>query len=35
VALGSGDMKTKKSRRTLALPGRAVDALKIQWERQG
>ncbi|MEV4871605.1 site-specific integrase [Streptomyces syringium] len=31
----SGDTKTKKSRRTLALPGRAVDALKIQWERQG
>ncbi|WP_194960715.1 site-specific integrase [Streptomyces sp. NRRL B-1677] len=31
----SGDTKTKKSRRTLALPGRAIDALKIQWERQG
>ncbi|MGW5734809.1 MULTISPECIES: site-specific integrase [Streptomyces] len=31
----SGDTKTKKSRRTLALPGRAVDALKIQRERQG
>ncbi|MGA5322238.1 site-specific integrase [Streptomyces seoulensis] len=31
----SGDTKTKKSRRTLALPGRAVDGLKIQWERQG
>ncbi|GAA4907814.1 tyrosine recombinase XerC [Streptomyces coeruleoprunus] len=31
----SGDTKTKKSRRTLALPGRAVDALRIQWERQG
>ncbi|MFB8025261.1 MULTISPECIES: tyrosine recombinase XerC [unclassified Streptomyces] len=31
----SGDTKTRKSRRTLALPGRAVDALKIQRERQG
>lgn len=31
----SGDTKTKKSRRTLALPGRAIDALKIQRERQG
>lgn len=31
----SGDTKTKKSRRTLALPGRAVDALKVQRERQG
>ncbi|MET8974716.1 tyrosine-type recombinase/integrase [Streptomyces sp. NPDC004539] len=30
----SGDTKTKKSRRTLALPGRAVDALKVQRERQ-
>ncbi|MEU3222545.1 tyrosine-type recombinase/integrase [Streptomyces sp. NPDC006976] len=31
----SGDTKTKKSRRTLALAGRAVDALKVQRERQG
>ncbi|MEV0446313.1 tyrosine-type recombinase/integrase [Streptomyces sp. NBC_01268] len=31
----SGDTKTRKSRRTLALPGRAIDALKIQRERQG
>lgn len=31
----TGDTKTRKSRRTLALPGRAIDALKIQWERQG
>ncbi len=31
----SGDTKTKKSRRTLALPGRAIDALKVQRERQG
>ncbi|MFI9580300.1 tyrosine recombinase XerC [Streptomyces sp. NPDC052236] len=31
----TGDTKTKKSRRTLALPGRAIDALRIQWERQG
>ncbi|MFJ8334509.1 tyrosine recombinase XerC [Streptomyces sp. NPDC094437] len=31
----SGDTKTRKSRRTLALPGRAIDALKVQWERQG
>ncbi|UQI48703.1 site-specific integrase [Streptomyces sp. HU2014] len=31
----SGDTKTKKSRRTLALPGRAIDALNIQRERQG
>ncbi|MET8603234.1 tyrosine-type recombinase/integrase [Streptomyces rubiginosohelvolus] len=31
----SGDTKTRKSRRTLALPGRAVDALKVQRERQG
>lgn len=31
----SGDTKTRKSRRTLALPGRAIDALRIQWERQG
>ncbi|MFI1014221.1 tyrosine recombinase XerC [Streptomyces sp. NPDC020965] len=31
----TGETKTRKSRRTLALPGRAVDALKIQWERQG
>lgn len=31
----SGDTKTRKSRRTLALPGRAVDALRVQWERQG
>ncbi|MFI9307945.1 tyrosine recombinase XerC [Streptomyces triculaminicus] len=30
-----GDTKTRKSRRTLALPGRAIDALRIQWERQG
>ncbi|MFD8337041.1 tyrosine recombinase XerC [Streptomyces solisilvae] len=30
----SGDTKTKRSRRTLALPGRAVDALRIQKERQ-
>ncbi|MFI8889263.1 tyrosine recombinase XerC [Streptomyces paradoxus] len=31
----TGDTKTRKSRRTLALPGRAIDALRIQWERQG
>lgn len=31
----SGDTKTRKSRRTLALPGRAIDALGIQRERQG
>ncbi|UNO40710.1 site-specific integrase [Streptomyces sp. MST-110588] len=31
----SDDTKTRKSRRTLALPGRAIDALRIQWERQG
>ncbi|MFE7132663.1 hypothetical protein ACFVIM_17575 [Streptomyces sp. NPDC057638] len=31
----TGDTKTRKSRRTLALPGRAIDALKIQRERQG
>lgn len=31
----SGDTKTRKSRRTLALPGRAIDALKVQRERQG
>ncbi|MFF1482054.1 tyrosine recombinase XerC [Streptomyces sp. NPDC058301] len=30
----SGDTKTKKSRRTLALPGRAIDALKVHRERQ-
>ncbi|ANW19544.1 tyrosine-type recombinase/integrase [Streptomyces clavuligerus] len=31
----TGDTKIRKSRRTLALPGRAIDALKIQRERQG
>lgn len=30
----TGDTKTRKSRRTLALPGRAIDALKVQQERQ-
>ncbi|WP_432010208.1 site-specific integrase [Streptomyces cucumeris] len=30
----SGDTKTRKSRRTLALPGRAIDALRIQKGRQ-
>ncbi|MFD9904536.1 tyrosine recombinase XerC [Streptomyces sp. NPDC059063] len=30
----TGDTKTRKSRRTLALPGRAIDALKVQRERQ-
>jgi integrase len=31
----TGDTKTRKSRRTLALPGRCVEALRVQWERQG
>ncbi|GLF95987.1 tyrosine-type recombinase/integrase [Streptomyces yaizuensis] len=31
----TGDTKTRKSRRTLALLGRAVDVLKVQRERQG
>ncbi|MBW1597916.1 tyrosine recombinase XerC [Streptomyces sp. JJ38] len=31
----TGDTKTRKSRRTLALPARCVDALKVQRERQG
>ncbi|MEO3972392.1 tyrosine-type recombinase/integrase [Streptomyces sp. CAU 1734] len=31
----TGDTKTRKSRRTLALPGRAIDALRVQRERQG
>ncbi|OEV31531.1 integrase [Streptomyces nanshensis] len=31
----TGDTKTRKSRRTLALPGRCVEALWVQWERQG
>jgi len=30
----SGDTKTKKSRRTLALPARCVEALKKQRTRQ-
>ncbi|MER5303253.1 site-specific integrase [Streptomyces lasiicapitis] len=30
----TGDTKTRKSRRTLALPGRAIDALKVQREWQ-
>ncbi|WP_172383570.1 tyrosine-type recombinase/integrase [Streptomyces sp. MNP-20] len=30
----TGDTKTRKSRRTLALPGRAIDALKVQRRRQ-
>ncbi|MEV7009520.1 tyrosine-type recombinase/integrase [Streptosporangium sp. NPDC051022] len=29
-----GDTKTRKSRRTLALPKRCVDALKAHWEEQ-
>ncbi len=29
-----GDTKTRKSRRTLALPRRCVDALRSQWFRQ-
>jgi integrase len=29
-----GDTKTEKSRRTLALPGRCVAALRVQWDRQ-
>ncbi|MGW1076551.1 site-specific integrase [Streptomyces sp. NPDC002537] len=31
----SGDTKTRKSRRTLALPARCVDALWQHWEDQG
>ncbi|MEV0445376.1 tyrosine-type recombinase/integrase [Streptomyces spectabilis] len=30
----TGDTKTRKSRRTLALPGRAIDALTVQRRRQ-
>ncbi|MCX4672844.1 site-specific integrase [Streptomyces sp. NBC_01381] len=30
----TGDTKTRKSRRTLALPGRTIDALKVQRKRQ-
>jgi integrase len=29
-----GDTKTEKSRRTLELPRRCVEALKVQWEQQ-
>lgn len=28
----TGETKTRKSRRTLALPGRAIDAFRIQWQ---
>jgi integrase len=29
-----GDTKTKKSRRTLAVPARCVEALRMQWAQQ-